>query len=190
MSGKASPKSNHSIAIRVCKAFLTIFIVYHLLTVLIMPISGSMLGRRMGHVFSPYANLLGFNNTWQFFSPGPSPMFYLEYEVEKTDSDAIASQVSFYPPAREKLTWDDGWNRRLFGMRFFSLNGDLLERFLGPYLCRQNPDAQAISVKRVFEKVEDIERIGEWADFRELSQRLDLPRQRILCPAGAANGNE
>lgn len=167
--------------LRWLKLGLSLFLVYHLSTILLMPNSSSLLGRKTSWLFLSYANTMNFNTTWQFFSPGPSPTFYLEYEVEMPGDRESISAPLMYPPQRKGLVWDDAWNRRLFGMRFFALTDNQLERFFIPYLCRENPGAEAISSRGVVEKVEDIERAGEWASFKE-SQRLDLPRQRISCP--------
>lgn len=173
------------------KIVFSVFLLYHLFTVLLMPIGGSLAGRKLGRFVLPYANTLGFNTTWQFFSPGPSPMFYLEYDVE-TDVDApVASEPKVYPPARQAFAWDDGWNRRLYGMRFFALNPERLERYFIPFLCRENPGARGISVQAVFEKIDDLDRAARtdtlWnSDFKDLSERIDLPRQKFSCAEGGA----
>jgi hypothetical protein len=67
-------------------------------------------------------------------------------------------------------------------MRYLALNGDFLERFLGPYLCRSaQAGAQAVVIRRVVERVEDVEKPGEWIDFRDMLQRYDFPPVRVSC---------
>jgi hypothetical protein len=165
------------------KVALTVFLIYHLSAVLLLPNSTSLVGRKLSRYFLNYANQLGFNTGWAFFSPAPSPMFYLEYDAEMANGEeANGGQPLVYPPHRVGFGYDDGWNRRLFGMRFFALNPERLERFFVPYLCRQVPGAQRITVQPVFERIEDVERAGEWAEFKDMSERLDLPRQKYSCP--------
>jgi hypothetical protein len=156
-------------------------ILYHLAAVIVLPNSSSLLGRKTAGFFLPYANTLGFNTSWQFFSPGPSPMFYLEYFVE-FDREGNESEVMPYPLRRVAGSWSDSYNRRLFGMRFFSLNPDRLERYLAPFLCRQHPGAVSISVQPVYEPIQSIDRAGDFSDFRDMRQRVDFPRQRFSCP--------
>ncbi len=166
------------------KIGLSVFLVYHLITVLLLPVASSLAGRRLARYFIPYANTLGFNTTWQFFSPAPSPMFYLEYELE-TGADDEVPETKTYPPARKGHTWDEGWSRRLFGMRFFALNEERLENYFVPFLCRENPTAKSVVIQAVFEKIEDVERVGEYAEFKDMAERIDLPRRRYACPEGA-----
>lgn len=149
-----------------------------------MPNGSSLTGRKLSRYFSAYANTLGFNTTWQFFSPGPSPMFYLEYEPVYDFDDGAGSipEPQFYPPKRKGFEWSDHWNRRLFGMRFFALQPQRLERYLVPFLCRQFEGAAAIRIRSIVDQVEDIERVGLWSELRESTQRLDLPSQEFSCP--------
>ena len=170
---------------RILKVVLSAFIVYHLATILILPNGSSLMGRKLGRYFIPYANTFALNTAWVFFSPGPAPMYYLEYEVEKggasTFADPEAESPKYqYPPKRRDL-FDDGYNRRLYEMRFFSLNEDRLRQTLVPYLCRQHPEAESITIQSVVERVQDIERAGLDADFKEEGEKNRLPRQTFVC---------
>ncbi len=149
-----------------------------------MPIGSSIAGRKYSRYFLSYANTLGFNTTWQFFSPGPSPMFYLEYEAEGAGETQLSAPLA-YPPLRQGFSWNDGWNRRLFGMRFMALSPERMERYFVPFLCRQVPGAKAISVRSIVDRVEDIERAGHFAEIKDMAERVDLPSQRYACPEGA-----
>lgn len=163
-------------------------ILYHLGAVFIMPNSSSLLGRELAGYFLDYANLMGFNTTWQFFSPGPSPTYYLEYQVETpSDPDMLQAPTLQYPPKRKPFTWSDFYNRRLFGMRFFTLFPERLERFFVPFLCRQHPGATGVYVQSVFERIPNIERAEANARFKDMSERLDLPRRRYGCPEPELN---
>jgi hypothetical protein len=169
--------------LKAVKIALSLFLVYHFSAVILLPNSSSLTGRKLAHYFLDYANQLGFNTSWAFFSPGPSPMFYLEYDVEMKNADETGASQSFvYPPPKKPFSFDDGYNRRLFGMRFFALNQERLEKYFVPFLCRQAPGAESISIRQVFERIEDIERAGEWADYKDMAERVDLPRQRYACP--------
>lgn len=178
------PSVTGSLALRLG---LSVFLLYHLAVILIMPISSSLIGRQVAGLFLGYANQLGFNTTWQFFSPGPAPVYFLEYQLETVESmnwtveEYVPPETLQYPPQRDRLTWSDSYNRRLYGMRFLTLFPDRLEGFFIPFLCRQHPEAVAISLQSVIERVPDVERSGEWASFEEMSERFALPRQRYEC---------
>lgn len=170
------------------KIALTIFLLYHLSAVALLPIGSSLLGRKLAWLFLPYANTLGFNTTWQFFSPGPSPMFYLEYRPDNGEdvianvAGSDASEPLTYPEKRHGTQWSEAWNRRLFGMRFLALNAERTERYLVPFLCRAADYPKSVDLKSVVERVEDIERPGEASEFKDLTERVELPRQKYSCP--------
>ena len=164
------------------KVLISVFIVYHLAAVLLMLIGSSLAGRKLARFFLPYVNTLGFNSTWQGFSPGPSPMFYLQYEPDLGGDEVAASEPTFFPPKRAGFTWSDGWSRRLFSMRFLATNPELMERFLVPFLCRQSAGARSIDVQSIVDQVEPIDRPDEMTEFTEMTRRLDLPRQKYTCP--------
>jgi hypothetical protein len=179
---EADQKSDRGLWI---KAVLSLLVAYHLAAVVILPNSSSLAGRQLSRFFIPYANLLGFNTTWQFFSPGPAPTFFLEYEIETADSyDLPPEEPRQYPDPRNGYSWSEAYNRRFYGMRFFALDPIRLERFFVPFLCRLHPEAEAVTVQGVFEKIPAIEKAGEWADFKEMSERFSFPRQRFGCPEG------
>jgi hypothetical protein len=165
------------------KALLSVFLLYHLFTVILLPNSSSLAGRQMSRYVIPYGNLFGFNTTWQFFSPGPAPTFFLEYEIETADSyDLPPEEPRQYPDPRQGYSWSESFNRRFYGMRFFALDTFRLERFFIPFLCRMHPEAEFVTVQGIFEKIPAIERANEWADFKEMSERFTFPRQRFSCP--------
>lgn len=170
--------------LKALKIALSVFLLYHLATVLLMPNGSSLTGRKLSRYFTAYANTLGFHTTWQFFSPGPSPMFYLEYEPVYAGEEENLSEAGpqYYPPKRKGFTWSDHWNRRLFAMRFFALHPGHMERYFVPYLCRQFKDAVALDIRSIIDQVEDIERVGLWSELRESTRRVDFPSQEYSCP--------
>jgi hypothetical protein len=173
----------------VLQIIFSILIAYHLAAVIILPNSSSLLGRKLGRYFIPYANTFALNTAWVFFSPGPAPMYYLEYEVEMPSNDDVSSDITLdppkyqYPPKRKDL-FDDGYNRRLYEMRFFSLNDERLRRGLIPYLCRQHPGAESVTIQSIVERVPDIERAGMDANFKEAGEKNQLPRETYSCDQG------
>ena len=66
---------------KVLPIILSLYIVFHLTSVLLYPNPGSVLYRYMEPLISSYGNQFGFNTTWQFFSPNPGSLRYVEYSV-------------------------------------------------------------------------------------------------------------
>ena len=166
----------------VLQVLMSLGILYHLLAVVLLPNPQSITGRSLGRLVIPYANQLGFNTTWQFFSPGPSPTFYLEYHVVKATEDDSDSGAHFYPPMRQGHSWDDRYNRRLYAMRFFSLDQIRMENYFVPWLCAQHPGAVELDVRYIFEPIPPIEKAESGTTFKDMSVRYEPMDRTFHCP--------
>lgn len=167
---------------RFLRFIISVFLLYHLAVVLIMPNPGSLLGRKFSRYLTDYANTLGINTTWQFFSPGPAPVFYLEYDVESEDLDAETPSFQI-PPKRRASYYDEFYNRTLYSMRFFVLAPvETFERFFVRWLCKQHPEAVSLAIRTVGEPVKNIERAQGEESFDDLSEKMPIKqRQRFTC---------
>ncbi len=169
----------------VFKLILALFLVFHLAAVVILPMGSGLLNRHWGRFFIGYANTLGFNTTWQFFSPGPSPTFYLEYEFDEGGEDFEESEIYLLPERRTGFWWSDFYNRRLYSMRFLSLAPNLLVQYLVPWLCQKNPKAKAVTVQKIFERITNVEReTGGAAEdtFQDMEVKERVARETHSCP--------
>ncbi len=164
---------------------LSLFVAYHLLVVVLMPSGGSLEARALGPALVPYANTLGMNNTWVFFSPGPSPNIYLEYDLENGEMEALESAPRVFPVHKSGRLYSERYFRSLYIMRYFTLDPAKFERFLAPWLCRQHPEAGALTVRPVFEQVPGIEKAWSGESFSEMLERIDFERRRFTCGAAA-----
>lgn len=180
------------------KIVLSIFIVYHLAAVLILPNGSSLLGRKLARFLTPYANTLALNASWIFFSPAPTPMFTLEYEVEMADGTELHSAevgadgepAKFQFPPQRKDLFDDGYSRRLTLVRFFSINDERVRRNLIPYLCRSHPGARSISIRPVVERVPDLETAGLDSNSNLEGEKEELPGQTFYCEENQSGSAE
>jgi hypothetical protein len=184
---------------KIVKALASLFILYHLTAMFVLPLGTSRLTTVLGPYVSGYASTFGLNTSWQFFSPGPSPIFFLEYTFDSAapgaagndktrDSEAVTSEVLQYPEPKKLYTFDDAKNRRLFGMRFFALEPDRLESYFVPFLCRLHKAAVAVDIKQVFEKVPSLENLDENSKLREQTEKSNIKRQNFRCPMVSAQG--
>jgi hypothetical protein len=173
---------------RCLKAVLSVFIVYHLTAIMILPMGSGLLIRELGRYFISYANIFDLNTSWVFFSPGPSPIFYLEYRYtypsEDDDDSLIESEAMLLPEKRVGFGISDFYNRRLYSMRFLSLDPQKMERLLVPWLCRKDPKAESVSVREIFGEVQSVElHRGKYGgeNFTEMTEPKRMPRQTFHC---------
>ncbi len=172
------------------KIVLSMFIIYHLAAVAILPNGSSMIGRKLSWLFVPYANPLLFNRTWQFFSPGPTAAFYLEYNLVTNDGpEADEKRPTYvYPPHRTNAALDDYYMRTLYGMRFIAMRSEGFESYFVPFLCRLHPDAIQIDLRSVLEELPPIEKSDSFENFKDMSERTTLPRKVYPCEGRSLSG--
>lgn len=177
--------------ISILKTVLAIFLTYHFLAVLILPMGSGLIIRETGQFFAPYANLLEINTTWQFFSPGPSPIFDLEYsfleevEHENGEIEVQESEPFLLPGKRRSFLYSDHYNRTLFSIRFLSGDQGRLESYLVPWLCRKNPSADQVLLRQNFTHVMNLEKARihrDSQDFSEMQNSTSLPSTTYSCP--------
>jgi len=145
------------------KIFLSLFLVYHLAVIIILPNSGSYLGRSTEKWITPYANYLGLNTTWNFFSPDPAQTMFVKYTVWFDDLNAAKAKdpvEGFIPPEKEKIVLDSSKRRLLYAMRFLILDTNRMKTILAPWLCRENPGAQLVKIEHILEAIPNLEKAG------------------------------
>lgn len=146
---------------------LTLFLLYHLAVIILMPNSSSILGRRWGNLIAPYANMLGMHATWEFFSPDPPHPFYFDYSVyfETSEGEEKKPPVDgFFPEWRTERTLHPNKIRLKNAVRFFALSRESVEQAFIGYLCRKYPDANRVKVRQVTEVVPPLEqaKMRDW----------------------------
>lgn len=162
------------------KGLLSLWIVFHLAVILVLPNGSSYLGRLWGNYLTPYANALSLNSTWNFFSPDPVHTMYLHYRV---DYESKESTEGYLPPEKDQLVVDSSRRRFLYAMRFLLLDSTRFETLLGPYLCRQNPGASKISIRHVLETLPSLDKAVALRDvpISELKQESQSGNLEVDC---------
>ncbi len=167
---------------RAFQFLLSLFILFHLCAVLLFPNPSSILSRNLSFFFNDYGNLLGLNTTWQFFSPNPGAMKYIDYDVIVEKEDEFDIKNYQFPPQGSQRNLKPNHSRLFyFAVRMVS-SGENISRFFIPYLCRKHPEATSIAIKTVEKRILPIERVklaqddllDEEGDYR-------LPDQELSC---------
>ncbi len=133
------------------------------MAILLLPNYGSFLGRQYLSAFAQWGNLLVLNTSWNFFSPDPAHIMYFEYQY--TNLDASQSRGVF-PPEGVMGTRDLRHRRDLYMMRYLALDPARIQNLLGPWLCRQNPQANDMHLTHYVKLIKPLEKSLLDADGR------------------------
>lgn len=132
------------------KSIVNLWIVYHVTLILIMPNSGSFIGRYYEKWILPYTNTIGLNSAWSFFSPDPSLIFTMKYRflfLNENGEELKPSIDGQYPRYASGNFINPIRMRELYTFRFFNLIDSYRENYLFPWLCRQNPQASHVEIQ-------------------------------------------
>ena len=131
------------------KVLLSILICFHLLAILVLPNPNSILSRELPWL-TEYGNLLFINTTWRFFSPNPL-IRTVEYRTYRFDEDdnVVSSTEKSFPSADYAWGERETYNRTLNFAMIASSRAEWAQQLLGPVLCRQNPQADEITVTQI-----------------------------------------
>lgn len=168
------------------KVILSVWIVYNIATMVVMPNAGSFFGRKYGHIFAPYANSVGLNASWNFFSPDPAHTMYIKYFVEFTGADGEPTQESilgYFPEEKNQMVLDTNRRRELYVMRFMMIGQNRLQGLFAPWLCKKHPGATNIHIEQVIETVAPLDEVllAKEETVKELSKEIQYANFDYHC---------
>ncbi|MCB0407118.1 MAG: hypothetical protein KDD34_02875 [Bdellovibrionales bacterium] len=144
---------------QLAQLIFSLFLVYHLMAILIMPNPGSYVERHFGFLFYGYTSTLGINTPWQFFSPNPATKMFYEYEIIENEGSDSLTQTYRWPPEKNHTNMIGANYKRLIYHSWYTTSSEERKsKFLMNYLCRKHPSAISISLKSFSEKVPPMER--------------------------------
>ncbi|WII71005.1 hypothetical protein QJS83_11085 [Bdellovibrio sp. 22V] len=157
---------------------------------LVMPNVGAYFGRVTSKFITPYANTVGLNASWNFFSPDPAHTMYIRYVVRYLDEEGNETKESvegFFPEEKNLGISSPFRKRELYAMRFMVIDPKRLRVLLGPWLCRQYPEATSIEMEHVIETVPPLDQVVTLKDetVKDLSQELQFIREYHSCTGGS-----
>lgn len=142
------------------KLFLIGIFVYFTSMMIVLGNGSSFLGRSLGSFFTPVANQVGLNTTWNFFSPDPAHMTYLRYTVHFEDeygNPVKESIQSLFPPEETNDDFRVHVRRMSYVMRFYASSPSRLGEFLIPWLCKKYPGATRIQTDVLYNRIPSLE---------------------------------
>lgn len=140
------------------KLLVSVGIVFHLICIFVLPNPESIIYRKLSPWITVYANQLGFNTTWRFFSPNPL-IRLLEYDVySRTPEGELISSTHRYPESLEHEDFRDNYNRKISSSMFLMASQTNFETILAPRICKMHPQAETISFYVVGYELPSIEK--------------------------------
>jgi hypothetical protein len=173
----------------VLKGLLSLWIVYNIVVITVMPNAGSYFGRVTSRFIGPYANAVGLNAGWNFFSPDPAHTMYIRYMVyfnnpSVTESEPEKEPIEGYFPAeKNKMISSVFRSRELYLMRFMIIDKRHLKNLFGAWLCRQYPGASSVDMEHVIETVAMLDQAAAFKDesMADLSKEMQFVAERFRC---------
>ncbi len=170
----------------VFKIILSFWIFFHIFAMLIMPNLSSYLGRISSRWITPYANTIGLNASWNFFSPDPAHTMYIQYRVDFLNElgEELKESITHYIPAEknEKIL-NPLHKRELYAMRFFAIDPKRMRTLLAPWICRHYTGATSVEVELVVETVPVLDQVvmSQVERVKDLSQEMQYSKINYSC---------
>lgn len=158
------------------KCVLILAFFYQLVIIILFANGSSVLGRRVGAYFVPYANAIGLNTAWNFFSPDPAHTMYIRYEVyfeDKEGNDLKEPITAYFPKEKNKLAESTTSRRYLYAMRYYMIQPKKIEFFLAPWLCRQYLGASHIRVQYEIESIPNLDEASIYAQTVSVDDMIE-----------------
>lgn len=167
----------------ILKVVLSIWGLYQIAVMLIMPNLSSYLGRSTQNFVSSYASMVGLNASWNFFSPDPAHTMYIRYLIsfgEESDREPVEGT---FPVEGKRGVRDLIRQRELYVMRYMVIDPRKLQYLMGPWFCRQYPGAQSVDMEHVVETVAPLQEAVTFHEERveSLSKQLQVTRVQYSC---------
>ncbi|AHZ84474.1 hypothetical protein [Bdellovibrio bacteriovorus] len=178
------------------KTLLSLWIVYNIFVMLVMPNVGAYFGRVTANVVTPYANTVGLNAGWNFFSPEPAHPMYLKYTVnylytegENAGEEAKEPVYGFFPLeiAKDNRPLPNITRKREWAlMRYMVLDPKRLRVLMGPWFCRQYPGATSVDMEHVIETIPFLDQAVRFREdsVSDLSKEVQYIRESYSCAGG------
>ena len=129
---------------------VSVFIVYHILTIALMPNAGSFIGRQLGFVFADYAKTMGLAFNWALFAPDPADTIYMEIDLTMKDG---SEERIYLPEAGPGVDLNPGKRRYLYFVRQMMFEPHKVELVLGPWLCRRDSNLKTARIKHRADRI-------------------------------------
>ena len=128
----------------------------------VMGNGSSFLGRYTASFYTPVANMIGVNTTWNFFSPDPANIMYFKYIIHFEDEYGNPTQEpieQFYPTHKDGSEFAHHVRRQNYMMRFVAIDSERIEQYFIPWICKKNPKATKIQFEFIMNAIPSLDKV-------------------------------
>lgn len=171
-------KPNRQTALRIA---LSVFVVFHVFSLVIAPNSQTYLAGRLSFLIYPYVSFLEVASQWGFFAPdpGPPPVF-IEYDAIGESGASIAT--GFWPDKKDPFWLRERQNRRIAVARFLMASNERIEKMMGQYFCRVSPKARSVRMWKIVQTIPSLHDVAQGK--RRIDDATEVSRKFVsqhLC---------
>lgn len=158
------------------RAGLSVFLIYHLFAVIVVPNGNTYLGKVVAPYVEPYANFFELTNAWSFFAPEPGPPpVYIEYEL--LDRKGESFHRGRWPEYPDPFWMRDRQNRRIAAAEYMMASETRAERMMLQYLCARNPEAGSARIWRVMYSIPGFREVA--SGTRRIGDEVNMERRLV-----------
>lgn len=159
------------------RALLSVWIVFHLTCILLVPNRMGAFYQWLSPVVDPYVNFLEFSASWNFFAPeaGAAPMGF-EWEALDSEGEPLSRGVFPVFPDPYPIYQRERQNRRMTLGRFMAMDDVRAEKMMGRYACQASSGAHSLRLWKILFGIPTVDevkngthRVGE---FFEKDRRM------------------
>ncbi len=128
----------------------------------VMGNGSSFLGRYTASFYTPVANMIGVNTTWNFFSPDPANIMYFKYTIHFEDEygNPIQEPIEqFYPTHKDGSEFAHHVRRHNYMMRFIAIDSERIKLYFIPWICKKNPQATKIQFEFIMNAIPSLDKV-------------------------------
>jgi hypothetical protein len=148
---------------RLKKIALTVLFFYFASMMIVMGNGSSFLGRYLEWFYTPIANTIGLNTSWNFFSPDPAHTMYIKYDLffEDEFGHSLSEPLEGYYPESKDLGGDFRLDKKrdAYAMRFLIMDSERIQAFFVPWICRQHPNSSKIQVEVILNRIPSLDQM-------------------------------
>lgn len=163
---------------RITKALLSAWLLFHLLVILIIPNEQSYFAHAYRALWFPYANTIGLNSFWQFFSPDPGPGMFIRYELKKDGERLTKDYFPKHDPSYfERLNYI----RIVTSTRSIAKNPEALRRIFSRKLCALRPEATSVEIELLSLKIPSLEEVRMGYTLNDMNDERVQFQDLVIC---------
>jgi hypothetical protein len=166
--------------------FLAAVFIYLVSMMIVLGNGSSFLGRKLGFIYTPVANSIGLNTTWNFFSPDPAHTMYLKYRIlfkDEYGNEKKEAIEKFFPADAEDNNFWPNHRRLTYVMRFLAIDSNRIQNFLVPWICKQNPEATDIQTEMLLYRIPALDVVStlKQENYNEMLNQEQINQMTYAC---------